>query len=190
MNSQITNLVVILGMMQVSKRIPFEDPTWLNGIRGLYVLSNLIIVSIYLFVGKKIRDKNDQTTLKYVEPAAPMSGDEPKLVTTTVGEYDTSQLKSALKSVLMGVGVMGVMHIYFKYTNPLLIQSIIPVKTAIESKLVQIYIFNKPAAGDLKRPWKAQGFMQGMQGGGGEVKSDKKSIEEAERSGRGGVKEE
>lgn len=139
-----------------------------------------------------------------------MSGDEPKLVTTTVGEYDTSQLKSALKSVVMGVGMMGVMHIYFKYTNPLLIQStcrpsfsaspkskeayaqigIIPVKTAIESKLVQIYLFNKPAVGDLKRPWKAQGFMQGMQGGGGEVKSDKKSIEEAERSGRGGVKEE
>jgi hypothetical protein len=218
---------VILGMMQVSKRIPFEDPTWLTGIRGLYVLSNLIIVSIYLFVGKKIKDKNgtfpkpriddksgtkdptDQTTLKYVEPAAPMSGDEPKLVTTTVGEYDTSQLKSALKSVVMGVGMMGVMHIYFKYTNPLLIQStcrpsfprhqskesyiqigIIPVKTAIESKLVQIYLFNQPAAGDLKRPWKTQGFMQSMQGGGGEVKSDKKSIEEAERSGRGGVKEE
>jgi hypothetical protein len=56
-----------------------------------------------------------------------MSGEEPKLVTTTVSEYDNSQLKAAFKSVLMGIGMMGVMHIYFKYTNPLLIQSEYPL---------------------------------------------------------------
>lgn len=58
-----------------------------------------------------------------MEPAPPMSGEEPKLVTTTINEYDQSQLKQAVKGVLMGVGMMAVMHIYFKYTNPLLIQS-------------------------------------------------------------------
>lgn len=68
-------------------------------------------------------------------------------------------------------------------------EGIIPLKGAIESKLVQIHVFGKPAVGDLKRPWKAAGFMQGM-GGGGDVKSDKKTVEEAERSGRGGAKEE
>ncbi|KAL7276842.1 phosphate transporter (Pho88) [Rhizina undulata] len=188
MNPQITNLVVILGMMQVAKKIPFEDPTWLMGIRALYILSNIIILGLYFRVGQVVKKKNDLTTLKYVEPAAPMSDAEPKLVTTTISAYDNTQLKAAYKSVLMGVGMMGVMHIYFKYTNPLLIQSIIPVKAAIESKLVQVHIFGKPAIGDLKRPWKQQGFMQGMQGG--DVKSDKKAIEEAERSGRGGAKEE
>jgi len=45
-------------MMQVSKRIPFEDPTWLNGIRGMYILSNILIVGIYLLVAKKIKTKN------------------------------------------------------------------------------------------------------------------------------------
>jgi hypothetical protein len=66
------------------------------------------------------------------------------------------------------------------------------VKTALESKLVQIHVFGKPASGDLKRPWKAAGgFMQAATGGAmGEVKSDKKSIEEAEKAGRGGAKEE
>ena len=58
MNPQITNLIIMLGMMQVSKRIPFEDPTWLNGIRIAYVLSNVIIVGIYLLVGNKIKAKN------------------------------------------------------------------------------------------------------------------------------------
>jgi Phosphate transport (Pho88) len=126
--------------------------------------------------------------LKYVEPSPMGSGEDPKLVTTTIQEYDSSQLKSLFKSQLMGVGMMGVMHLYFKYTNPLLIQSIIPLKGAFEGNLIKIHLFGKPAAGDLKRPWKAAGGMMGM--GQGEVKSDRASIEAAEKSGRGGAKEE
>ena len=53
-----TNLIVILGMMQVSKRIPFDDPTWLNGLRLIYILSNVVIVVIYLLVRQKIKAKN------------------------------------------------------------------------------------------------------------------------------------
>lgn len=126
--------------------------------------------------------------LKYVEPAPMGSSEDPKLVTTTIQEYDSGQLKSLFKSQLMGLGMMAVMHVYFKYTNPLLIQSIIPVKGAFEGNLVKVHVFGKPAAGDLKRPWKAAGGMMGM--GQGEVKSDKASIEAAEKSGRGGAKEE
>jgi hypothetical protein len=116
------------------------------------------------------------------------SGEEPKLVTTTIQEYDQNQLSAAYKGQLMGVGMMAFMHIYMKYTNPLLIQSIIPVKGAFESNLVKVHIFGKPAVGELKRPWKAGGGMMGM--GQGETKSDKASIEAAERAGRGGAKEE
>jgi hypothetical protein len=127
-------------------------------------------------------------TLKYVEPAQMGSGEEPKLVTTTIQEYDQQQLMSAYKGQLMGVAMMGFMHLYLKYTNPLLIQSIIPVKGAFESNLVKVHIFGKKAEGELKRPWKAAGGFAGM--GGGEVKSDKASVEAAERAGRGGAKEE
>ena len=52
-----TNLVIILGMMQVSKKVPFDDPTVLNSVRALYVVSNLIIVGIYYYVGMKIKVK-------------------------------------------------------------------------------------------------------------------------------------
>jgi hypothetical protein len=129
------------------------------------------------------------TTLKYVEPAPMGSSEEAKLVTTTVHAYDKAQLKQAFRSQLMGVGMMGVMHVYFKYTNPLLIQSIIPLKGIFESNLTKVYLYGKPATGDLKRPWKAGGgLMQSLSGG--EVVSDKKAVEAAERAGRGGVKEE
>lgn len=131
----------------------------------------------------------DLTTLKYVEPAPMGSAEEPKLITTTVNAYDSAQLRGLWKAQLMGVGMMGVMHLYFKYTNPLLIQSIIPLKGAFEGNLVKVHLFGQPAIGDLKRPWKAAGGFMGM-GGGGDPKADKKSIELAERAGSGGVKEE
>jgi hypothetical protein len=57
-------------MMQVSKRIPFEDPTWLNGIRGMYILSNVIILGIYFLVYKNIKSKNGMWLfLSYPGPA-------------------------------------------------------------------------------------------------------------------------
>lgn len=203
-------------MMQASKKIPFDDPRVLLGVRILYVVSNLIIAAIYFYVGMQVDKKKgtvhpkpsakalkavwfslttlrnaDRTVLKYVEPAPMGSTEEPKAVTTTVQAYDKQQLKSLWKGQLMGVGMMGVMHLYFKYTNPLLIQSILPVKAAFESNLVKIHVLGQAASGDLKRPWKAAaGFMGMTNPSQGEIKTDKKSIEAAERAGRGGAKEE
>ncbi|KAF2157772.1 inorganic phosphate transport PHO88 [Myriangium duriaei CBS 260.36] len=177
-------------MMQVSKKINFEDPTVLLGVRALYIVSNLLIAGVYLYTRSKIEAKKDRTVLKYVEPAPMGSTEEPKAVTTTVHAYDMQQLRGLWKAQLMGVGMMGVMHIYFKYTNPLLIQSLIPLKGAFEGNLVKIHLFGEPASGDLKRPWKQSGGLMGAMAGGQEIKTDKKSIEAAEKAGRGGAKEE
>jgi hypothetical protein len=187
---QITNLVVILVMMQVSKKIPFEDPIVMNIVRAVYVASNLIIAGVYFYCKMQINKKKDMTTLKYVDKPPMGSTEEGKLVTTTVHAYDLEQLRSAYKSQLMGVGMMAVMHLYFKYTNPLLIQSIIPLKGLFDgNNLVKIHVFGQPAIGELKRPFKvAPGLMSGLQGG--DVQSDKKTIEAAEKAGRGGVKDE
>jgi hypothetical protein len=188
LSPQVTNLVIILGMMQVSKRIPFDDPDTLNIVRGVYIASNVIIALVYLYIQFVINKKKDMTTLKYVEPAPMGSSEEGKLVTTTIHAYDTQQVRAAFRGQLMGVAMMGFMHLYMKYTNPLLIQSIIPTKSAFESNLAKIHLFGQPASGDLKRPFKqAAGFMSAMQG---QTQDDKKAVEAAERSGRGGAKEE
>ncbi|KAH6684873.1 inorganic phosphate transport protein PHO88 [Plectosphaerella plurivora] len=186
---QITNLVIMLGMIQVSRKVDFENPDVLMGCRAAYIGSNLLIALVYIFIQFKINGKKDMTTLKYVEPAPVGSSEEPKLVTTTIHAYDSSQLKQLFRSQAMGVAMMAFMHLYMKYTNPLLVQSIIPLKSALESNLAKIHIFGQPASGELKRPFKAAaGFMSSLQGGG--VQSDKKSVEAAERAGRGGAKEE
>ncbi|KAL2828047.1 inorganic phosphate transporter Pho88 [Aspergillus cavernicola] len=183
---QITNLAIIVVMMQLAKKVPFDNPDVLLAVRGVYILSNVIILALYLYTQAQINKKNDLTTLKYVEPAPLGSGEEARPVTTTNMEYDKGQLRQLIKSQLMGVGMMGVMHIYMKYTNPLLIQSIIPLKGAFESNLVKIHVFGKPSTGDLQRPFKAANSFLSQ----GQAKTDKASLETAEKNWRGGVKEE
>jgi hypothetical protein len=134
------------------------------------------------------------TTLEYVEPPTMGSDEQPKLITTTIHAYDLAQLKSAWKAQGMGVAMMAFMHLYMNYTNPLLIQSIIPLKGALEGNMAKIFLFGQPASGELKRPFKAGGGgLAAMMGGGGGsdggIKTDKASIEAA-RKNRGGAKEE
>ena len=55
----------------------------------------------------------------------------------------------------MGIAMMSVMHLYFKFTQPLFIQSLMGFKGLYDAKLVSIHLLGKPATGDLKRPFKA-----------------------------------
>lgn len=83
------------------------------------------------------------------------SAEPPKEVSSTIHEYDTQQAKAAFKSQMMGVAMMAFMHLYLKYTNPLLVQSIIPLKGAFEANLIRIHVLGQAASGELKRPFKA-----------------------------------
>jgi hypothetical protein len=51
-------------MMQVSKKIPFENPDVLMGIRALYVISNVIILGIYLYIQTVINKKKGTMPLR------------------------------------------------------------------------------------------------------------------------------
>lgn len=191
MNPAITNLAIMLIMMQVSRRLDLEDPDILFYVRAAYISCQVVAFAIYLLTKYKINKKNDLTTLKYVEPANPMSGETaPKAVVTTVKEYDMKQVDGQIKSIFTSLAMMGFMHLYMKYTNPLVMQSVSGVKSALEANIVKIHLFGYPASGDLKRPFKAApGFLQALQGGNQEIKTDKHSVEAAEVSGAGGIKE-
>jgi hypothetical protein len=48
-------------MMQASKKVPFDDPNVLNGVRAVYVLSNVIIASIYFYIQLQINKKKGES---------------------------------------------------------------------------------------------------------------------------------
>jgi len=163
--------------MQVARKIPFDNPEVLHYVRIGYVAAQVICLATFFFVSQKIKAKNDQTVLKYVEPKSPMSPESGGLVTTTVRDYDLQETSKLIRGVYMGVLMMVFLHGYMKYTQPLFIQGLMGLKNLIEAKPVAIHIFNRPAQGDLKRPFKAGGGMFG----GGEPATDAASIKEAEK---------
>ncbi|THH03208.1 hypothetical protein EW145_g6440 [Phellinidium pouzarii] len=180
MSTAIQNLVISLGAMQLARKINFEDPEVLTYVRVGYVSVQLIVLAVYYYISMKIKQKNDQTVLKYVEPASPMS-QEPSgnLVTTTVRDYDLGEVSKLVRSVYMGLAMMGFLHVYMKFTQPLFIQGLMGLKSLYDAKPVAIYIFGKPAEGDLKRPFKIGPSMFG--GAGGDPQTDKAAIDEAEK---------
>ena len=173
MNPAITNLGVMLVMSASFPSFRFRRSRYsLLRPELSYLSCQAIALAIYAITRAKICAKNDLTTLKYVEPANAMSGEtEPKAVVTTVREYDLKQVNTQeIRSIFTSLAMMGFMHIYMKYTNPLVMQSISSVKSALEANIVKIHLFGTPATGDLKRPFKAApGLMQALSGASTDV---------------------
>lgn len=44
-------------MMQLAKKIPFDDPDVLLMVRGLYILSNVLILGLYLYTQAQVNKK-------------------------------------------------------------------------------------------------------------------------------------
>ncbi|KAK0533464.1 phosphate transporter (Pho88) [Tilletia horrida] len=162
MNAALGNVAIMLGANQLVKRIPFDDhPEYVQYARVAYVSAQLLCLAIFYFCSVRIKRANDLTVLKYVEPKNPMSQEPGELVTTTHRDYDLADVRKAMRGIIMGTVMVAVMHGYFKYTNPLVIQSILPLKNALESKQAQLWIWGQPATGDLKRPFKAPNSLFG-----------------------------
>lgn len=172
--------------MQIARRIPFDDPQILTYVRIAYVLTQVVTLAVYFYTARKIRTKNDQTVLKYVEPANPMSPDSGGIITTTYRDYDLGEISKLLKGAYTGIAMMTFLHLYLKYTQPLFVQALMGLKNLYEAKPVAIHLLGQKAEGELKRPFKGA---PSLFGGAGAAATDKAAIEEAEKK-VGGIKEE
>ncbi|PWN50385.1 putative PHO88-involved in phosphate transport [Violaceomyces palustris] len=183
MNAAVTNMAVMFGAMQIAKRIPFEEnPDYILYARAAYVAAQLTCLAIFYFCSIKVKKANDLTVIKYVNAKNPMSQEPGELITTTNKDYDLAEISKAMRGVFMGAAMVGFMHLYMGYTNPLVIQSILPVKNAFESNMAKLWIWGQPATGDLKRPFKAPPGLFGMGAQSG-PQTDKAAIKEAEKAG-------
>jgi len=177
MNAATSNLAISLLVMQVARKIPFDDPEVLLYARIGYVSAQLIVLAVYFVCSSKIKQRNDLTVLKYVEPKNPMSTDSGNLVTTTIKDYDLGEVSKGVRGVYTGLAMMTFLHLYLSYTQPLFIQAVMALKNLYDSKPIKIHILGQPAEGELKRPFKATGLF----GAGGNPETDKAAVDEAEK---------
>jgi hypothetical protein len=88
----------------------------------------------------------------------------------------------------MGVVLMLVLHLYWNFTQPLFIQSIIPLKNLYYNKIVQIHLLGKPAEGELKRPFKESSPF-GQLSDSQQPQTDKAAIKKAAKASKSGEKD-
>jgi Ca2+/Na+ antiporter len=64
MTSMVANLAIILGSMQLSKRIDWENKDVLLTIRLVYLASNLIIFALFAYIYTRIQKRNGMSISK------------------------------------------------------------------------------------------------------------------------------
>ncbi|KAI8987961.1 inorganic phosphate transporter Pho88 [Mycotypha africana] len=174
LKSPLFNMGFLLASMQLSKKIDWSDPDVLMYARiGYYAAQVLVVLMAYGLIAL-VKKKNDNTTLVYTPPAAPgaAAGAVPETVTTTVKDYDVSQVKQFIQSTLTSVVIISVMHWQFKFTQPLLMQSIVPFKNLLTHKIALIHLWGDAPEGGLARPFQVENPLAGfanMFGGGAPV---------------------
>jgi hypothetical protein len=61
----------------------------------------------------------------------------------------------------MGIAMMGFLHGYMKFTQPLFVQGLMGLKGLFDAVPVKVHILGQKTEGDLKRPWKGAPGMFG-----------------------------
>ncbi|PTU22109.1 hypothetical protein P175DRAFT_0492710 [Aspergillus ochraceoroseus IBT 24754] len=148
----IANIAIILGGIQAAKVVDFTDPNVLNTLRYCWILSTVLVSTICFMVWSSIKQRNDKRPLADMpDPTATSTSTGSKA--KNVHDYDMMELKKMIRGQLIGTAIVSVIHFYLKQNPPLISQCIIPLKGVLQSKLVQIHIFNKADVGELKRPF-------------------------------------
>ncbi|CAG8492074.1 3592_t:CDS:2 [Acaulospora colombiana] len=182
MNAQIMNLVLVLVIIQVARKLDLENPDIITYVRIGYVSVQALILLLCYLTATKIKTQNDTTEIKYVEPAKPFTNEAPQVVETTFRDYDLGKIMELFKQTCTSVLFMLVLHLYFGFTQPLFIQSILPLKSLYQHPVVQIHLLGKKAEGELKRPFKNPspfGLFDAQQ-----PQTDKASIKKASKASK------
>lgn len=72
---------------------------------------------------------------------------------TTVHDYDKKELICAVRKQTFGIGVALIMHFHLGLKGAMVTQSILPLKIALQNKLVRINVLHEPVLGGLARPF-------------------------------------
>jgi hypothetical protein len=66
-----------------------------------------------------------------------------------------------LRGVFLGIGMMGFLHGYLKFAQPLFVQGLMGLKNLYDAKPVALHVLGRKAEGDLQRPFKTEGMFGG-----------------------------
>ncbi|KAI9288808.1 inorganic phosphate transporter Pho88 [Umbelopsis sp. AD052] len=145
--------------------------------RVAYYGMNLLVILWAFYLKMSVAKKNDQTPLTYAAPPKSSFGAQAaateETVTTTNSAYDQAELQKFITTTVTSLAVISVLHWKFGVNQPLMVQSIMPLKNFLIAKPVILHLWGDAAEGDLKRPWKADSNpLAALMGGGGSAAAE------------------
>ncbi|KAI7904709.1 inorganic phosphate transporter Pho88 [Cokeromyces recurvatus] len=182
LNSPYFSIGSFLFFQQLGKYLNLEEH--LLFFRLFYLSAQVSIIGLNYYLIYKIKQKNDQTILKYVEPASQnWDGTEisDQLINITVKDYDVNEVNKSIKQSAIGILMIAFLHFKMGYIQPLLVQSILGFKTFLLTKEARIHIWGSPASGDLRRPFRIDAPF-GMVNEKKQPRTDKGAIKKAEKA--------
>ncbi|RKP19995.1 hypothetical protein ROZALSC1DRAFT_28470, partial [Rozella allomycis CSF55] len=154
MFSALLPLILVFGTIQVSKYFNLDTPENLTTIRAVYTIAQFLVFSVFALIYFKVKKNVDKAVVMYTPPPEPFGETKKETVKMSIQEYDTMELKQNLRQASISVAILAFLHVKFGYTQPLIIQSVLPIFNLIKSPLFKIYFLGKSASGELRRPWK------------------------------------
>ncbi|CAO3703414.1 unnamed protein product [Rhizopus stolonifer] len=150
--------------MQLSKKLDWNYPDVLTMARIGYYGAQVLVVGLAYGLIALIKKKNDTTVLTYTPPAKPsLGGGAPaESITTTVRDYDVDQVKQLIQSTVTSIFIIHLMHWQFKFTQPLFMQSLMPIKNLLTHKEALIHLWGDAPEGNLARPFTAENPLGGL----------------------------
>eukprot|EP00854_Cymbomonas_tetramitiformis_P019482 gene19482-23292_t len=137
--------------------IDLNEPTTQHYIRIMFATAQVVVILSYALIFFKIKMKSDvenKVTVEKKEPFGQNAG-ETKSEEMTHMQYDTSELKNMLYSLLVGFVITTWTHSKWGYIQPLLFQSIMQPLNLATHAIFRIHVLGQAdQQGDLKRPWK------------------------------------
>jgi hypothetical protein len=178
--SQLSGMILVLAMMQLVKYFDLGNAKYTTLIRAIYAVVQLIMFGALFYLRTLIfkRRLQDQVTVPRVPNPFTDTGNEPTEETLTVQEYDLREWRKIAQSQVMGTVLLVVIHAWFKNLQPLIFQSVIPLKTLFTHQLFKIYIMGVSAEGKLARPWKESSALSELFGGANRTEEAAEQTEE------------
>lgn len=164
MNQQITTALLVLGVVQLSRKLDLEDPSTINAVRIAYGVSQLLLLAVLYFIKTKIDATPNRTIIEFDDstPSFTQPATQGPKKRMTIQEYDLTEWQNQFKQTLIPLGLIMALHLYGGFTQPLIIQTLLPWKALYSTPLLQIYLLGKPAEGSNARPFKKPNPLEGL----------------------------
>lgn len=153
-SSQISSILFVFAIVHATKHIDLKNQDNIFWIRFVYFFSQFLLYALAIYVRYRIKRISDKTKIQVTEKQNPLSSEPPKVTEMTIMEYDLKLVQEFIRQTTISLCILLFMHYKWEFIQPLIIQSILPLKAAIFLPIFQIHLLRRPAEGDLKRPFK------------------------------------